>query len=45
MPIEGQVTFFRPQNTAGVFEEKGVAVMSQTIAANGDQISNVKIKS
>ncbi len=40
--MEGLVKFFSPQNTAGVSQEKGVAVMSQTVVVNGDQVSNVK---
>ncbi len=42
MPMQGQVKFFSLQNTAGVSQEKGVAVMSQTIEVNGDQVLNVK---
>ncbi len=42
--MEGQVKFFSPQNTAGVSQEKGVAVTSQTIEVNGDQVSNIKKK-
>ncbi len=33
---DGWVTLFSPQNTAGVSQKKGVAVMSQTIVVNGD---------
>ncbi len=33
--------FFSPQNTVGVSEEKGFAVISQTIETNGDQDFNV----
>ncbi len=40
--MEGRVKFFTKQNTAGVSQEKGVAVMSQTIVVNGDQILNIK---
>ncbi len=40
MWIEGPVKFFSPQNTAGVSQEKGVAVFSQTVKVNGDQDSN-----
>ncbi len=36
MQIEGQGNFFSPQNSAGVSQEKGVAVISPTIAVNGD---------
>ncbi len=36
MPIEGQVKFVSLQNTAGVLQEKYVAVSSQTIIINGD---------
>ncbi len=39
MPMEGQIKFFSPQNTAGVLQEKGVAVTFLTIEANGDQVS------
>ncbi len=42
MPMEGQVKFFSPQNTAGVSQEKGAAVITQTIEVNGDQLSNMK---
>ncbi len=42
MLTEGQVKFFSPQNTAGVSQEKGVEVMSQTNAVNGDQVLNIK---
>ncbi len=44
MPIEGLMKFFRPQNTAGVSQEKGIAVMSQTTIVNEGLISNVKRK-
>ncbi len=36
--MEGQVDSFSPQNSAGVLQEKGVAVISQTIEVNGDQV-------
>ncbi len=36
MLMEGQVKFFSLQKTAGVSQEKGVAVISKAIAANGD---------
>ncbi len=42
MPMEEWVKFFSPQNTAGVSQEKGVAVVSQTTEANGDQAVTVK---
>ncbi len=42
MLMEGQVNFFSPQNTAGVSQEKDVAVKSQTIEVNGDWDSNIK---
>ncbi len=42
MLMEGWVKFFSPQNTAGGSQEKGVAVIPQTIDVNGDQVSNVK---
>ncbi len=35
MQMEGWVNFF-PQNTTGVLREIDVAVISQTIEANGD---------
>ncbi len=38
MPVEGQVKLFSAQNTAGVSQEKGIAVVSQTVEANGDQV-------
>ncbi len=34
MPIKGWVNFYSQQNTAGVSQEKSVAVISQTIEAN-----------
>ncbi len=37
MPMEGWVKFFSPRNTAGVSQEKGVAVMFQTTVMNGDK--------
>ncbi len=40
--MKGRVKFFSPQNTAGVSQEKGASVISQTIAVNVDQISNAK---
>ncbi len=42
MLIEDWEKFFSPQNTAGVSQEKSVAVSSQTTVVNGDQDSNVK---
>ncbi len=42
MLMDGWVKFFSPQITAGVLQEKGVAIMSQTTELNGDQFSNVK---
>ncbi len=33
--MEGRVQFFNPQNTAGVSQEKGIAVICQTIVVNG----------
>ncbi len=33
---EGQVKIFSPQNTAGVSQEKSVAVTPETIGINGD---------
>ncbi len=44
MLIERQVKSVGPQNTAGVSQEKGIAVISQTIETNGDQVSNIKKK-
>ncbi len=40
MSMEGRVKFFSPQNTAEVLQEKGIAVISQTIEVNSDQDSN-----
>ncbi len=40
MSMEGRVKFFSPQNTDEVLQEKGIAVISQTIEVNGDQDSN-----
>ncbi len=34
--MDGWVKFFSPQNTAGVSQDQGLAVMSQTTEANGD---------
>ncbi len=42
--MRDRVKFFSPQNTAGVLQENGIAAISQTIEANGDQVSNVKKK-
>ncbi len=42
MQMEGQIKFFIPQNTSGVSQEKGVAVIPQTIEVKGDQVSNEK---
>ncbi len=36
MRMEGQVKFFCSQNTAGVLQENGIAVISQATQANGD---------
>ncbi len=44
MPMEGQEKVFSPQNTAGVSKEKGVAVISHTSEANGNQVSKLKKK-
>ncbi len=44
MLMEGRVEFLSPQNTAGVAQEKGVAVISQTNVMNGDIDSSVKIR-
>ncbi len=40
--MEGQVKFCIPQNTAGISKTKGVAVISQTIEASGDQFFKQK---
>ncbi len=42
MLMEGRLKFFTTQNSAGVSQEKDIAVISQTIKVNGDQVSNVK---
>ncbi len=42
MPMEGQVRFVSPQNSAAVLQEKDVAVICQTTVVNGDQNSNIK---
>ncbi len=34
--------FFSSQNTAGVSQEKGIAVISQTMEVNGDQVLKVQ---
>ncbi len=36
---EVYVKFLSPQNSAGVSQDKGIAVISQTIVVNGDQFS------
>ncbi len=36
MPMEGQVKFFSPHNTARVSQEKGIALISKTVIVNGD---------
>ncbi len=36
MLMESQVKFFTSQNTAGVFQGKGIEVISQAIEVNGD---------
>ncbi len=36
MLMEGRVKFFSPHNTAEVSQEKGIAVIFQTIVVNGD---------
>ncbi len=41
MPMEGWGKFFSSQNTAGVLQEKVVAVIPQTIKVNGDQDSDL----
>ncbi len=42
MGMAGQQIFFSPLNTTGVSLENSIAVVSQTIEVNGDQVSNVK---
>ncbi len=42
MLIERWVNFLSPQKAAGVKQEKDVAIISQTIEVNGDQVSNMK---
>ncbi len=44
MLTEKPVKSFSPQNIAGVSQEKGVTVVSQTTETNGDQVSNIKEK-
>ncbi len=44
MLIEGLGKFFIPQNTAGVSQEKGIVVISQTVSVIGEQSSTVKKK-
>ncbi len=41
MLMDGRVKFFSLQNTAGVWQEKGVAV-SKTIEVTSHQVSNIK---
>ncbi len=45
MTMKGQVKFFSPQSTTVVLQEKCVAVISKTIAVNGDKDSNMLIGS
>ncbi len=42
MPMEDWVKYFSPQNSAGVSQEKGIAVISYTIEVNGYQELNIK---
>ncbi len=42
MPVEGQVKFYRSQNTAGVSQEKQFKTIPQTNVVHGGQFSNVK---
>ncbi len=42
MLMKGQVKVFSPQNTAGVSQEKGAAVISQITEVNGDQFLDLK---
>ncbi len=42
MLIKRWVKSFSPQNTVEVPREKGIAVTSQRIETNGDQVSNIK---
>ncbi len=41
MVMEGQVKFFSPQDSAGVSQEKDIAVISQTVDINGYQDLNI----
>ncbi len=45
MLMEGQVKFFSLQNTAGLLQEKGIAIIPQTTEKNGDLFSNTIINS
>ncbi len=42
MLTERRVKSYSPQISAGVSQEKGIAVISQTSEINGYQVSNVK---
>ncbi len=42
--MKGWVKVFSSQNTAGVSQEKGVAVIFQTVEVNGHQFSTFKNK-
>ncbi len=44
MLIERRMKSFSQQNAAGVSQEKGVTVISQTVETNGDQVSNTHTK-
>ncbi len=44
MPMGGWVKLFTPQNTAEVLQQKGIAVISQTIKVNGDKNLNIEKK-
>ncbi len=40
MMVEDWVKLFRPQKTAGISQEKDVAVICKTIVMNGEQFSD-----
>ncbi len=42
MLLEGQAKFFSPQSTAGISQEKDIAVISKTIVVNGDKDLSVE---
>ncbi len=44
MPLEARMKVFTPLNTAGVSQEKGIAVIYHAMEVKGDRDSNIKFK-